>query len=238
MGIDKAYMKMIAEDYGFYLEQKQLEQLDLYADILVDWNEKINLTAITEPQEIAIKHFLDSMLLLKSIDVPDNISMIDVGTGAGFPSLPVKIVREDINVTLLDSLNKRVKFLETLCSEIQLDSKAVHGRAEEMGRKQEYREQFDIATARAVANLAVLCEYCLPFVKVGGVFIALKGSDANNETEQAKGAIHILGAKIEDIKEMILPDGSSRGIVIIRKISQTPTKYPRQSAKISKNPLS
>lgn len=219
------------------LTDSQLDKLDLYSRLLVEWNEKINLTAITDPQDIAIKHFLDSLMLIKAISLKENASMIDVGTGAGFPSVPVKVVREDIKLTLLDSLNKRIKFLEELSSSLSQNNKCIHFRAEEAGVKAEYREKFDYATARAVADLAVLAEYCLPFVKVGGYFIALKGFDCETEINNAKGAIKELGGEIADIKKFELYGGNKRAIILIKKISQTSTKYPRPSAKIAKSPL-
>lgn len=235
--INKDVLISSAKEYGFDISVSVAEKFDIYANTLVDWNNKINLTAITEPQDIIDKHFIDSLLLLLAHNVKDDATMIDVGTGAGFPSVPVKLYRDDIKLTLLDSLNKRINFLKELSDCLEIKTNCVHFRAEEAARKDEYREKYDVATARAVAKLPVLCEYCLPFVKVGGYFVALKGSDTSAEVEISKNAIKLLGGQIEKVEEFSLPDGSSRGIVVIKKISQTPTKYPRQSAKISKSPL-
>lgn len=227
----------LAAGFGVELTAPQVAKLRRYGELLIEWNEKINLTAITAPEEIEVKHFLDSLLLIAAAEVKSGASMIDVGTGAGFPSLPCKIARDDICLTMLDSLNKRIAFLNAVCAEVGVSAAAIHARAEDGGHSKALREQFDIATARAVANLRELAEYCLPFVKVGGVFAALKGGDVDDELSGAKPAIKLLGGRAEDIKKYTLPDGSRRSIVIIRKISQTPPKYPRPPAKISKNPL-
>ena len=197
----------------------------------------MNLTAIIEPLEIVIKHFIDSLALLTAVELPQGASVIDVGTGAGFPSVPVKIVRPDIRLTLLDSLNKRVVFLGALSAALEQENDCIHFRAEEAGRNPEYREQFDLATARAVAHLRELSEYCLPFVRVGGRFAAMKGGDVDAELAESSKAIELLGGEIEKIKHFLLPDDSRRSIIIIKKISQNTTKYPRPSAKIAKNPL-
>ena len=226
-----------AAEYGTVLTTAQFDKLERYAELLVQWNEKINLTSIIEPEEIAVKHFLDSLLLLDAVKLPQNATMIDVGTGAGFPSLPCKIVRDDIKLTLLDSLNKRINFLTTVCNDIGVSAVALHSRAEEAGKKPELREKFDIATARAVANLRELAEYCLPFVKVGGFFVALKGYEIDDELEKAKPAIKLLGGKVERVEKYLLPNDNRRAIVIIKKISQMLPKYPRMSAKILKSPL-
>ncbi len=236
--IRKDYMKAISMAEGMELTDLQLEKLDRYAELLVEWNEKINLTAITEPDEIAVKHFLDSLLLLKSVEVSEGGQIIDVGTGAGFPSLPCALVRSDLKLTLLDSLNKRIIFLEEVTRELGREAACIHARAEEGGRNPALREKFDLATARAVASMRELSEYCLPFVKVGGIFAALKGYEIEEELNEAKAAIRLLGGEIQEVQKKILPDGSRRGIVLIQKISQTSTKYPRPSAKIKKNPLS
>lgn len=218
-----------------YLSDAALENFDTYAQLLVQWNEKINLTAITEPDEIVIKHFVDSLMMLEHFELKQGASVIDVGTGAGFPTLPVLIAREDISLTLLDSLNKRLIFLKEVLSACNLSAATIHARAEDAGRDNDLREQFDVATSRAVAPLNVLCEFCLPFVKVGGFFVALKGAD--NEIEKAENAISELGGKISANVSYKLPNGDSRSIVVIKKISQTATKYPRTSKKISSKPL-
>ena len=235
--INQEFMTTIARDVGFELNQKNLADLDLYATKLVEWNEKINLTTIVAPDEIAIKHFLDSFLLLKSFEIKQGATIIDVGAGAGFPTLPCKLIRPDLKVTLLDSLNKRIVFLKDLVDSLKIRVDCVHGRAEEQGVQSKYRERYDIATARAVAHMRELSEYCLPFIKVGGYFIALKGYDIEVELNEAKSAIHLLGGEIQDVQKFILPDDSKRGIVIIKKISQTPTKYPRNQGKMKKQPL-
>ncbi len=222
-------------DAGFELTDGQTEDFEKYASLLVEWNEKINLTAIVEPSAIAEKHFLDSVLPLKMLEFPENASVIDVGTGAGFPSVPMKILRDDIKLTLLDSLNKRINFLNEVSSALNLSSKCIHARAEEGGKMPELREKFDIATARAVAALPILAEYCLPFVKVGGAFLALKGP--NEDVDAAKPAIKLLGGKIEKIEKYTLPCGDERALIIVRKISQTSPKFPRNSGQISKKAL-
>lgn len=235
--IPREYLQETAKGYGFSLEENDLAKLDRYAEYLVEWNEKINLTAITEPKEICLKHFLDSFLLLDAVEVPESASLIDVGTGAGFPSVPCKILRRDLKLTLLDSLQKRIRFLTGLSETLGLETACVHGRAEEEGKKPAMREQFDFATARAVAHLRELSEYCLPFVKLGGYFVALKGYDIEEELEEAQKAIRLLGGKIEAVKKYELPEGNRRAIVLIKKISQTPTKYPRIAAKMKKQPI-
>lgn len=237
--LDKARLVALAAEYGAALTPEQAEQCDIYARLLTEWNEKMNLTAITAPEEMLVKHFVDSLTLAPELP-QGTFSLIDVGTGAGFPGVPIAILRPDCRVTLLDSLNKRLVFLETLCRELGLSVTRVHARAEEGGRKPELREQFDVATARAVAALPLLCEYCLPFVKVGGVFLALKGPDADAELSGAKRALSELRGKAEAVVPLTLPlaDGSisQRRIVRVRKLSPVPDKYPRPSAKIAKQP--
>ncbi len=219
------------------LDDTACERLKQYGRLLIEWNEKMNLTAITEPDEILIKHFYDCILFFKNINVPQGASVIDVGTGAGFPGMVLKIVRPDIKLTLLDSLNKRITFLDAVLSEIGLEAETVHARAEELARDAAYREKYDIACARAVARLNVLSEYCLPYVKVGGTFVSMKGPAAEEELVQAEQAVRLLGGEKTKILHETLPDGSGRCFVAIKKSSQTPTKYPRNSGKISKQPL-
>lgn len=237
--INRDFLMDKLKETGFELSQSEqlTERFDRYAEMLVDWNEKINLTAITAPDEIVIKHFVDSLLLLKAYDVPKGASMIDVGTGAGFPSVPVAMVRDDIRLTLMDSLNKRINFLKELSEALGVNAECVHARAEEFGNKPEYREQYDVACARAVAHLRELSEYCLPFVKVGGAFVALKSVGLEQELDEAKAAIDILGGKVERISRFTLPDGAERAIAVIRKIRPTPKRFPRPYGKIKKNPL-
>ena len=226
-----------AKSAGIPLEDIQLQKFQTYSDTLIEWNEKINLTAITEPEKIAILHFLDSILVLKEGKIPQNARLIDVGTGAGFPGVPLAIARPDLQLTLLDSLNKRLVFLKELCERLELPVQLIHSRAEEGGVKPELREKFDIATARAVAALPVLCEYCLPFVKVGGYFLAMKGPNCEEEIKNSQKALQVLGGKIEKQINYSLPDGSGRTLLLIKKIAPTGAKYPRPSAKMAKNPL-
>ena len=220
------------------LTDEQVEKLTRYYELLIEWNEKMNLTALTEPEDVALKHFCDSILLLKYADIPQGSSLIDVGTGAGFPSVPVKIVRPDIKLCLLDSLNKRLTFLNEVVNELNLtDVKIVHSRAEDGAKKVELREKFDFATSRAVAQLNVLSEYCLPYVKVGGSFIAMKGKYSEEEISNAKSAIKLLGGKTVKVDTYNLADTSERTIINIKKLSSTDKKYPRTSAKIKSKPL-
>ena len=220
------------------LDDTQLEQLEKYYKLLAEWNEKMNLTAITDCEGVAVKHFADSLMLLKYCDVPQNSSVIDVGTGAGFPGLVLKIARPDIKLTLLDSLNKRLVFLQEVLNQTGLSAEIIHSRAEDGARKPQLRESFDFAVSRAVAQLNVLAEYCLGYVKTGGSFVALKGPKADEELENAKKAIGILGGKIAGKNEFSLPrNGGERTIIRIEKIKSTPQKYPRISGKIKSSPL-
>lgn len=200
------------------------KEFDIYYQELVSYNEKVNLTAITEEKEVYTKHFLDSILAVDAI--PVNASVVDVGTGAGFPSLPIKIIRPDINLTMVDSLNKRVNFLNYLCDLLKINSTNVHGRAEEFATKN--RQKFDVAVARAVAKLNTLLEYLLPLVKVGGFVIAYKGSNYKDELDEATNALNVLGGKILKTIKLDLPNQyGERNLIIIEKIHETPTKYPR-----------
>lgn len=235
--IDTSLLKEKAEFFGVELDEKALNRFDKYAEMLVETNKHLNLTAITEPDEIVIKHFADSLSVFKFVDIPQNASIIDVGTGAGFPGVVLLIARPDLKLTLLDSLNKRLVFLENVLKELDLNAKTVHLRAEEGGRDSLYREKYDFSVARAVASLPVLSEYCLPFVKVGGEFVALKASSADEEIEQSENAVKLLGGEITEKNTFELFGRGERNIIRIKKISQTPTKYPRQTAKIAKNNL-
>ena len=205
--------------------------------MLCAWHENIHLTAITDPEGIAIKHFFDSVFPFFTVGIPRDSTLIDIGTGAGFPGCAVKIWRDDIKLTLLDSLQKRITFLAQLSDSLGLGATCLHARAEELGRNGEFRERFDFATARAVANLSDLCEYCLPFVKQGGSFIALKGSDAKQEIDSAAGAIELLGGKLSRVKEYTLPNGDGRTLVVIDKVKATDEKYPRTGAQMKKKRL-
>lgn len=228
-------MKKLFSDEGLELAEEQYSQFYRYAELLVEWNEKMNLTGITDPKGITIKHFLDSAMLLKFCGLKSGASVIDVGTGAGFPGIPLKILRPDIKLTLLDSLNKRILFLKEVCAGIGIEADCIHARAEDGARKPELREKFDLATARAVASMPVLSEYCLPFVKKGGSFAALKGPNEN--IKEAEKAISILSGKISGVEEYSIPGGDKRMLIIVKKISQSSSKYPRNSGQISKNPL-
>lgn len=222
------------ESVGLTLSREQYEKLSIYAEFLVEYNEKVNLTAITEPMEILRKHFIDSILLTKYVDIPLNSTLIDVGTGAGFPSVPIKIHRPDIKIALLDSLNKRIDYLKQLCEKLEIDAEFIHGRAEDFSKKEEYREKFDFSCARAVANMALLSELCIPFVKQNGCFVAMKGP--NEDISLGANAVKVLGGMIEKEIEYKLFD-EDRKIVLVRKISQTPSKYPRNSSQIKKKTL-
>ena len=218
---------------GLTVTKEQSEQLFTLYGFMVEYNKNVNLTAITEFEEVVIKHFIDSVLPFEMIGIEENSSFIDVGTGAGFPSLPLLIMRPDLRGTLCDSLQKRCTYLELACKKIGVKAEIIHARAEELGRSR--REEFDFAAARAVAALPTLLEYCLPFVKAGGQFIALKS--VNEDVSAAQNAAKLLGGEITKTQDYKLPNGDGRRLVVVRKISQTPTKYPRSSANISKKPL-
>ncbi len=220
------------------IDEKTCDAFCKYFLLLTQWNEKINLTAITDEDEVAVKHFLDSLNASKGI-VQEGMSVIDVGTGAGFPGLPVKIANPGISLTLVDSLQKRIGFLNEVISTLGLtDVETVHSRAEELGVNKDYREKYDVCVSRAVANLTTLCELCLPFVKVGGLFVSLKGPKAQEEVSEAQKAIKLLGGELVRIQSYDLSDTDlNHNIVIIKKISHTPTKYPRKAPKPSKEPL-
>ena len=238
--LDKELLKRAAAAFAVEVDQALAERFDIYARLLVEWNEKMNLTAITEPTDIVIKHFVDS--LTAAAYMPQGaFSLIDVGTGAGFPGVPLAMLRADCQLTLLDSLNKRLVFLETLCREVGVAVQRIHARAEEGGQNPALREAFDVATARAVAGLPTLCEYCLPFVRVGGRMIAMKGPDIDAELDRAETAMTQLGGKLRQVDSLTLPPDSAgesgnRRLVFIDKITATPSKYPRPTAKIAKNP--
>lgn len=216
------------------LSSHQTEQFEKYAQMLVEWNEKVNLTAITEPREIAIKHFLDSLSLLDAVEIDENSSLVDVGTGAGFPAIPILIARPDLKITMLDSLNKRLVFLGEVLETLGLNAQLVHMRAEDGGHDKKFREKYDFAVSRAVARLNVLSEYCLPYVKVGGSFVAMKGPDVQEEISEAGAMIGTLGGKITVTRKITLCDGSGRNIITVNKQKNTPKQFPRSSAKIAK----
>ncbi len=230
-------LKGKAAEYGVNLDDKALGRFDLYAKLLVEWNEKINLTAITEPEEIVIKHFLDCLTVFSKVEIKEGAKIIDVGTGAGFPGLVMLIARPDLKMTLMDSLNKRLNVIKDILEKLELNADVVHSRAEDGGQNKAYREKYDFSTARAVSNLRDLTEYCLPFVKVGGCFIAMKAAKADEEISAAQKAIKTLGGTVFEKHTFELEDAGERNIILIKKISSTPAKYPRPSAKIAKNPL-
>lgn len=236
--INKALLKAEADKIGVFLDETALERLDKYADLLVETNKSLNLTAITDPDEIVYKHFIDSLSLLTCVEIKNGAKVIDVGTGAGFPGVVLLIARPDLKITLLDGTNKRLVFIKNVLDEIGLEAEIVHMRAELAGKDIKYREKFDLVTARAVANLNTLAEYCMPFVKVGGIFAPMKSSKTEEEVSAARGAIKALGGKISEIKPLIAANCGERYVIITEKISQTPPKYPRASAQISKKPLS
>lgn len=222
---------------GVRFSVEQIEQFYKYMNLLIEWNEKMNLTAITEPKEIILKHFIDSITILKYID--DNSKLVDVGTGAGFPGVPLSIMNPTLKITLVDSLNKRLIFLQEVVKELNLKNiEIVHARAEEFGQNKNYREKFDIATSRAVANLATLSEYLVPLVKIGGKIISMKASNAKEEINDAQKAIEVLGGKIEKIEEFDLPESDiGRTIIIIDKNKCTPAIYPRKAGTPAKEPI-
>jgi 16S rRNA (guanine527-N7)-methyltransferase len=230
-------MKESLKELNIELSEKQLNQFYNYMNILIEWNKVMNLTNITEPEEIIQKHFVDSLTILKSIK--ENDSIIDVGTGAGFPGIPIKIVFPETRITLLDSLNKRIKFLEEVINKLELKNiETIHGRAEEVAHNKKYREKYDIAIARAVAPLNVLSEYLLPFVKIGGYAICMKGVKGKEEAEEGKNAIKILGGEITNSREFNLPNTEmARTIIEIEKIKNTEKKYPRKAGTPTKMPL-
>ncbi len=230
-------MKKYGKKIEIEFTEEQLKKFYDYMNLLIEWNQKINLTAITEPKEIILKHFIDSLTINKYIQ--QNSTLADVGTGAGFPGIPLKIIRSDLKITLVDSLNKRINFLNDVIEKLDLKGiEAVHSRIEEFGKNKKYRESFKNVTARAVANLTVLSEYLIPIAKIGGQCICMKGSNIEEEIETGKNAIKILGGKIKDINEFDLPDSDiSRKIIIIDKIKNTPNKYPRKPGTPSKEPI-
>ncbi len=235
-GTDK--LSEAAARLGIDIPEESVRLFHPYTELLLEWNEKINLTAITDPEDIRVRHYLDSLTLLLSGKAQKNCSMIDIGAGAGFPSLPVKLVRPDIEITMLDSLGKRVDFLNRVTDELGLTGiKAVHLRAED-GARTPLRESFDLATARAVASLSVLAEYALPYVKPGGCFVAMKGTAPEEEIREAKPAVKTLGGEIEEVKKIHIPDGGlDHTLIIIKKVGITPAKYPRKAGTPSKSPL-
>lgn len=234
-----AVLSSAAKESGLALTQAQIEAFATYNDLLVDWNDKVNLTAITAPQEVAVKHVIDSLTCYDDKFFPPDATVVDVGTGAGFPGLPLKIYRPGIRLTLLDSLNKRLNFLREVVERLGLVGVAVvHARAEEAGRMKDHRDRYMVATSRAVARLNVLAELCLPFVAVGGHFVALKGAQYREELDEAARAIAALGGQVSEVRPVRLPGlDDSRAVIYIRKVSPTPDAYPRRPGLPEKKPL-
>ena len=234
----KNYIKKEFSKINCAISDRQAEQFLRYFELLTEWNAVMNLTAITEFKEVVEKHFVDSALLYEYIRENKPDSLIDIGTGAGFPGVPLKILFPELKVTLLDSLNKRIRFLNTVIQELELgEITAIHGRAEEYGIKEIYREQYDLCVSRAVARLASLCEFCIPFVKKGGAFVAYKAMKSEEELSEAKPAVMVLGAKLSDVKEYTLGEDAKRTLLVIQKTKETPKKYPRQGGKPLKDPI-
>lgn len=227
------------KELSILLNDKQIQQFEQYYNILVEWNKVMNLTAITEYEEVVEKHFLDSLTIVNAIHVEKIETLIDVGTGAGFPGIPLKIAFPHLKVTLLDSLNKRIKFLNEVIDLLELnDIKAIHGRAEDYAKQAEYREQYDICVSRAVANLATLSEYCLPYVKMDGLFVPYKSGEIDEELKSSEKAVSILGGKVEEVVKFQLPGTDiGRSFVKIHKIKETKKKYPRKAGMPTKEPL-
>lgn len=236
MYLDMDLLVNLCNDLGLTLTEKQKSDFETFAGMVVEKNKVMNLTAVTSPDGMAVKHFADSLSLLTCGEWKEGASFLDVGTGAGFPSIPLLIMRRDIKGVLLDAQQKRLNFLNDVIKELGLNAVTLHARAEEAAKNKQYREKFDIVTARAVAAMPPLTEYCLPFVKVGGKFLAMKGPAAGEEMQSAKNAVKVLGGKLNEIKEFKL-DEETRNIIVISKTDKTPPQYPRLQAKISKSPL-
>ena len=223
----KDLLQNYIKDYKITLTENQYEQFQKYFELLAEWNEKMNLTAITDESGVALKHFADSLSLLNFVDIPQNSSLADVGTGAGFPGVVLKIARPDIKLTLIDSLNKRLVFLGEVCAQLGIEAELIHSRAEDGARDEKLRESFDFAVSRAVARMNVLSEYCLPYVKVGGAFCAMKGAQANEEFKESLNAINTLGGKLEKKYFFELPEnGGERAIAVVRKVKKHTAKIP------------
>ncbi len=236
------YFDMLNEacqSMGLSFEEEKYNKFIKYKELIQEWNQKINLTAITDDEEIIKKHFIDSIKVFNCDYVKNAKSIIDIGTGGGFPGIPMKIVKEDSKMVLLDSLNKRINFLNEVINDLNLSNiKTIHGRAEDFAQTVEYRQRFDLAVSRAVANLTVLLEFCLPYVKVGGYFVALKGPAIEDEIKAAEVALKVLGGKIEEIIEVDIEDSDLKhNLLVVKKVKDTPKKYPRKAGMVTKNPI-
>ncbi len=235
----KRFLQDKLEMLSVEVDRKKIDQFNQFYDLIVEWNKVMNLTTITDYKDVVEKHFLDSLSIERILKLDDIKAVMDVGTGAGFPGMPLKIIYPDLKITLLDSLNKRVRFLNEVIRQLELKNiDAIHGRAEDIGKNENYREKYDLCVSRAVANLATLSEYCMPFVKVGGVFVSYKSGDIDEEVLKSKKAISLFGGKIDEVVKFQLPGTDiNRAFVKIKKIKGTPKKYPRKSGIPSKEPL-
>ncbi len=233
------YLENLLKKINIPYNKDSLDKFEKFKDLLIEWNKKINITSIENEEEIYLKHFIDSVIIKKYVIIKEGSKTIDVGTGGGFPGIPLKLIDNEMKITLLDSLNKRIKFLDETVKELDLkDVECIHGRAEELGQDKKYREKYDYGFSRAVASLNVLLEYVLPFIKKDGLFIAFKGSNFNDEIQESKNALELLGGEIIDLKEYDLPESDiSRSLIVIKKIKNTPNKYPRRPGTPNKKPL-
>lgn len=237
--MDREYFSSLINQIGFTTDQKQMDQFEKFRLELAEWNKKMNLTAIDQEKEVQIKHFYDSLLGMKITGWTGKGQLLDVGSGAGFPGIPLKIMNPALKIVMVDSLKKRIIFLEHMIDKLELkDITAIHARAEDLGKKAEHREKYDWVVSRAVAKMSKLAELCIPLLKIGGVFIAYKGTDGSNEIINSKTAISILGGEVEEFLDMQLPEGSGcRSIIAVKKLKATPLMYPRRADKIEKQPL-
>lgn len=237
--IDKNMLLERLKEINLFLNDNQIEQFLTYYDMLIEKNKVMNLTAITEYEEVVKKHFIDSLAVIRVYDMKKDLSIVDLGTGAGFPGIPLKIAFPNLKIILVDSLNKRINFLNEVIHSLELkDISAIHARAEDLGKDANYREQFDLCISRAVANLSILSEYCIPFVKKDGMFISYKSGSVKEELENSQKAIQLFGGRIEKIDNFIIPGTNiERSLIVIRKEENTPPKYPRSSGKPQKEPI-
>lgn len=235
--LNKELFYNTVSDFKIKIDEDTFNRLDTYAEMLIETNKSFNLTAIKEPDDVTIKHFADCLAVFNYADIKENAEIIDVGTGAGFPGLVIALARPDVRVTFLDSTKKKLGFINSVLERTETEGTVLHMRAEEAGQDAKYREQFDFVTARAVASLPVLSEYCLPFVKKGGMFISMKSAGVQEEIRQGKNPIKLLGGEIQKDVVFNLTEETERRIILVKKVSQTPTKYPRNSSQISKKPL-